>query len=58
MKKVYINPEMHIVKIETLQMLAGSLDPENNKGTVTESFVPEETPAESRGRGFWDDEDY
>lgn len=55
MKKEYINPEIQIVKIETLQMIAGS-------GDGPQALGGEETNQESdllSRRGFWDDdEDY
>ena len=35
MKKTYINPEMDIVKVQTVQMLAGSAHVEKTEDTVT-----------------------
>ena len=48
MKKQYINPEIEVVKINTMQMLAGS--PKD---------ISDETPKEwgARQGGFWDDDD-
>lgn len=60
MKKQYINPEIEVVKINTMQILAGSptptFDDPNDSGTG--GLTPEDPdgPAMSRG-GFWDDED-
>ena len=57
MKKRYINPEMKIVKIQTMQMLASSPVPEV---TTTEYDPTEEGEyiGSRQGRGFWDDEEY
>ena len=38
MKKEYINPELEVIKIATMQMLAGSL-PKNTEGVDDESDV-------------------
>ena len=59
MKKVYINPETKIVKVELQHMIASSpLDPANAQGHVVEDPVDPGTPGESRGgRGFWDDDE-
>lgn len=59
MKKVYINPETKIVKVELQHMIASSpLDPAKGQGQVVEEQVGSGTPGESRGgRGFWDDEE-
>ena len=46
MKKQYINPAIEIVKVDLQQMMAGSLDPENNKGTVSDSFAPKDYDGE------------
>ena len=49
MKKTYINPSIKVVKIEYHhQMLAGSLDPEHNRGTVSEESVTSGTAGEGR----------
>ena len=59
MKKVYINPETKIVKVELQHMIASSpLDPAHGQGQVVEEQVGSGIPGESRGgRGFWDDEE-
>ena len=56
MKKTYINPEMDIVMLQTMQMLAAS-DPENgfNKSTTTELESTEDSGNLGRG-GFLDDD--
>ena len=61
MKKQYINPEIEVVKITTMQMLAGSPTPEfdDTNNTGTGGLTPEDPddgPAMGR-RGFWDDEE-
>ncbi len=51
MKKVYINPTIEIVKVESHQIMAGSPYNLNNS---------KQNPAEAdsrQGRGFWDDEE-
>ena len=51
MKKVYINPTIEIVKVESHQIMAGS--PYNLNETKKDP-----TTADSRqGRGFWDDDE-
>ena len=51
MKKVYINPTIEIVKVESHQIMAGS--PYNLHGSKEDP-----AGADSRqGRGFWDDEE-
>lgn len=53
MKKIYINPNMEVVKIASqTQMLAGSLNPSESKGTVNESDAPEGVDGEAHGFGF------
>jgi len=36
MKKTYINPEMEVVKLQTMQMLAGSVTVQFTDETVTD----------------------
>ena len=48
MKKTYINPEMEIVKIQTMQMLAASDTQLNINGTP----VDDGTPGEGREFDF------
>lgn len=52
MKKIYINPNITIVNIQTLSMLA-------NSTLGVSSVEVNGANADSRGNGFWDDdEDY
>ena len=51
MKKTYINPEMEIVKIQTMQMLAASQFDVNNE-------VPDEYGSRKGSFDFDDDEDW
>ena len=41
MKKQYINPTIEIVKVEVQHLMNASLTPDANKGTVSDSFAPE-----------------
>lgn len=52
MKKTYINPKMVIVKIQTVQMLANSLDMKDSP-----SSTPTPGTTLSRRGNLWDDED-
>ncbi len=56
MKKIYINPRTEVLQIETQSMIAGSLDPENNRGSVFEEQVSNGTPGEARRNSFWDED--
>ena len=51
MKKIYQNPEIKMVKVQTTQMIAAS--ELRGFGDSVESA----SGAESRGGGFWDDEE-
>lgn len=56
----YIKPTTTIVAVKTLQMIAGSLDPENNKGTVFDEFAPVNGDGEAKGISYgngniWED---
>ncbi len=54
MKKTYIIPEMEIIKIGHQQhLMAGSLNPGSNSGTINEDPVPDGTPGEGRYYDFW-----
>ena len=61
MKKQYMNPEITIVKIQTIQMIASS--PLDTSGATPQQadfteYTPDTDGNLSRGgRGFWDDED-
>ena len=59
MKKQYINPEMAIVKIQTVQMIATSNVEDGFTKSGQESLEPEQTSGNlsRQGRGFWDDEE-
>ena len=55
MKKTYINPTMEIVEVNMQQqMLAGSLNPGSNSGSVSETPAPGDVPAE----GHYDEYDW
>ena len=57
MKKVYINPEISIVKINTISMLAGSLDIEQKSGDGDVLESPSEVLSNQFQGGFvWEDE--
>ncbi len=51
MKKIYINPEMEVVKIQTMQMLAASQFDTNNE-------VPDEYGSRKGSFDFDDEEDW
>jgi len=59
MKKQYISPEMAIVKIQTVQMIATSNVEDGFAKSGQEVLEPEQTSGNlsREGRGFWDDED-
>ena len=48
MKKTYINPEMEIVKIQTMQMLAAS----DQLVPISDDPVDNGTPGESHGTDY------
>ena len=51
MKKIYLNPEIKVVKIETVHMIAESIGVGANEYGLGDAVL-------SRRRGnFWDDED-
>ena len=52
MKKIYINPEIKIMKIEVTRMLAASIDLE-----FSETPYDGSTTVESPGFDFWDDDE-
>lgn len=58
MKKQYISPEMEIVKIQTMQMIAASPESGFTKSAAVELEDSDTSGNLSRGgRGFWDDEE-
>ena len=56
MKKTYIIPSIEIEDMATQEMLAVSLDPTGEKGSVSDTPVESGTPGEGRG-GWFDDEE-
>ena len=56
MKKIYLNPEIVVVKIQPMQMLSASdlLKPEEGSGT-TGGWAPEGGEGEGRGSD-WDED--
>ena len=52
MKKIYQNPDVKIVKVQPMQMIAESLDV---KGNYDSSSI---TMGSRRKDSVWDDEDY
>jgi len=50
MKKTYINPEIMIVRLKTMRMIAQSINPQQ-KDAMTSAM------GRQRG-GFWDEDDY
>lgn len=48
MKKIYINPSIEVIKIETHNFIAGSVD-------INETPVNAENAESRQGRGFFDE---
>ena len=58
MKKVYLIPELSIVKVELQQMIAESASLSFDPGTAGEAASEgEDATVLSRGNSLWDDED-
>ncbi len=57
MKKIYNKPVIELLTVEMQNMIAASLTPGENTGTISEDPVPGGTPGEARSFEFWDDED-
>jgi hypothetical protein len=56
MKKIYLNPELQVVKIKVNhQLLTLSAGGEEGSGTVSDTFAPEDGEGEGRG-GFFDED--
>lgn len=55
MKKAYINPKMEVIKITTMQMLAGSPDGATN-GLYPNASSVDAGDIDARGYDFDDDE--
>ena len=51
MKKIYINPSIEVIKIETHNFIAGSVD------IVNETPVAAESAESRQGRGFFGDDE-
>lgn len=59
MKKEYINPETCVLRVETLNMIAGSpLDPnsDNPSTTLSDEYI-NDNELGSRRNSIWDDEE-
>ena len=59
MKKEYINPETSVLRVETLNMIAGSpLDPNSDtpSTTLSDEYI-NDNELGSRRNSIWDDEE-
>lgn len=54
--KKYIAPATEVLLIENQPVMAGSIDTENNKATLSDDFVTSGKAGEARRNSFWDED--